>query len=121
MIKQTFTRTELYNMVWSEPISKIAKRYNISDVGLRKICVRKNIPVPERGHWTRIRFGYKVRKKKLPKYTGDDKIELSMALKDNFGKPSPLAKLNALEKEIRNDPDLPTLVPERLSKPDILK
>ncbi|MBL7111973.1 MAG: hypothetical protein ISS19_08540 [Bacteroidales bacterium] len=42
----------------------IVKRYNISDVGLRKICIRKNIPVPERGHRTRIRFGYKVREKK---------------------------------------------------------
>ena len=65
MIKQTLTRTELYEMVWSEPMRTIAKRYNISDVGLRKICIRKNIPVPERGHWTRIRFGYEVRNRKL--------------------------------------------------------
>lgn len=50
MEKQSLTRTELYKMVWSEPISKIAKRYNISDVGLRKICIRKNIPIPERGY-----------------------------------------------------------------------
>jgi len=120
MIKQTLTRSELYEMVWSEPMRTIAKRYNISDVGLRKICIRKNIPVPERGHWTRVRFGYKVRKRKLPKYSGEDKIELSMSFVNDTGTPSPLAQLNALEKEIKNDPDLPTSVPERLSDPDPL-
>lgn len=105
MGKETFTRKELYELVWSEPMRTIAKRYNISDVGLRKICIRKNIPVPERGHLTRIRFGYKVRKKKLLKYSGEDKIELSMAYVDNSGTPSHLAQLNTLEKEIKNDPD----------------
>ena len=45
MEKQIFTRAELYEMVWSEPMRTIAGRYKISDVGLRKICVRKNIPV----------------------------------------------------------------------------
>ena len=120
MEKQTLTRNELYEMVWSEPMRTIAKRYNISDVGLRKICIRKNIPVPERGHWTRIRFGYKVRKKRLQKYTGEDKIGLSMSFINDPGTKSPLAQLNALEKEIKNDPDLQTLVPERLSDPDPL-
>jgi len=120
MEKQTMTRNELYEMVWSEPMRTIAKKYNISDVGLRKICIRKNIPLPERGHWTRIRFGYKVNKKKLPKYSGDDNIELSMSVINDSDKLSPLEKLNALEKEINNDPDLPTSVPERLSNPDPL-
>lgn len=120
MKKETITRKELYDLIWSEPISIIAKRYNISDVGLRKICIRKNIPVPDRGHWTKVRFGYKVRKRKLTKYTGEDKIELSMVFADNSDTPSPLAQLNALEKEIQNDPDLPTLVPERLPDPDPL-
>jgi hypothetical protein len=120
MKKETITRKELYDLIWSEPISIIAKRYNISDVGLRKICIRKNIPVPDRGHWTKVRFGYKVRKKKLPKYTDEDKIELSIAFADNSGTPSPRAQLNALEKEIQNDPDLLTLVPDRLSDPDPL-
>ena len=120
MEKQTFTRHELYKMVWSEPISTIAKRYSISDIGLCNICIKKNIPIPERGHWTKIRFGYKVERKKLLKYTGEDKIELSVAFVDNTGTLSPMAQLNALEKVIKNNPDLPIAVPQRLSDPDPL-
>lgn len=33
MKKQIITRDELYEMVWSEPMRTIAKRYNISIVG----------------------------------------------------------------------------------------
>lgn len=43
-----------------------------------------------------------------------------MAFAENSGTPSPLAQLNALKKKIKNDPDLPILVPERLSDPDPL-
>lgn len=64
MKRKIITRAELYILVWSEPISNIANRYAISDVGLRKICIRKNILIPERGQWSKIRFGKKVVKKK---------------------------------------------------------
>ena len=43
-----FTRRELYNLVWSKPISKLAATYGVSDAGLAKACRRANIPVPRR-------------------------------------------------------------------------
>jgi hypothetical protein len=36
----TFTREELYTLVWSEPIQKIAPRYGLSDRGFGKLCAR---------------------------------------------------------------------------------
>ena len=30
------TRKELYDLVWAEPLSRLAKKYKISDNGLRK-------------------------------------------------------------------------------------
>jgi hypothetical protein len=33
---QEFTRKERYDLVWSTPMTKLAKRFGISDVGLRK-------------------------------------------------------------------------------------
>ena len=33
-----FQREELYEQVWTEAVSKVAKRYGISDVGLRKMA-----------------------------------------------------------------------------------
>ena len=31
------------------------------------ICKKLNIPVPPRGYWARLRYGYKVKKPPLPK------------------------------------------------------
>jgi len=31
------TRRELYDLVWTEPLSRLAKRFKISDIALRKI------------------------------------------------------------------------------------
>jgi hypothetical protein len=37
------TRSELYALVWQEPMTKLAKRFKLSDVGLRKICTKHGI------------------------------------------------------------------------------
>ena len=54
-----FTRAELYDLVWADPMRDVAKRLGLSDVGLRKICVRAQIPLPPQGHWNKLRAGKK--------------------------------------------------------------
>lgn len=44
MEKITLTRDQLYNLVWSKPISVLAKEIGLSDNDLRKICQNHNIP-----------------------------------------------------------------------------
>lgn len=53
-------REELYKMVWSEPVSKLARGYGLSDRGLGKICMRLEIPVPGRGYWQMMKKGLKM-------------------------------------------------------------
>jgi uncharacterized protein YutD len=60
-------REELYNLVWSKPITKIAKDYRVSDSAIIKICKKMEIPRPERGYWTKVECGKKVRTKPLPR------------------------------------------------------
>jgi len=36
---------KLYEEVWAEPVTTVAKRYGISDVALRKICRRLAVPL----------------------------------------------------------------------------
>jgi hypothetical protein len=60
------SRDELYNLVWSEPMQQLARRFNISDVGLAKICKKMNVPRPERGYWRRKECGFAVRQIPLP-------------------------------------------------------
>jgi hypothetical protein len=61
-----FTRLELYNLVWSEPMRDIAARLGLSDVGLAKACRNASIPVPPRGYWNRKKAGHKVAAFALP-------------------------------------------------------
>lgn len=60
------TREELYGQVWSQPMSKLATSFAVSDRGLAKICERHRIPRPPRGYWRRLETGKRVRRKPLP-------------------------------------------------------
>jgi hypothetical protein len=52
-----FDRDSLYAEVSATPITSLAKKYGLSDVGLRKICVALDIPLPGPGHWAKIAAG----------------------------------------------------------------
>ena len=64
-MSHTFTRQELFDLVWSEPTRTIAKRYGISDVGLAKVCRRVDILLPPRGYWAKVAAGKRVKKPSL--------------------------------------------------------
>ena len=52
-----YTRRELFDQVWAEPVMHVAKRIGISDVALAKVCRGMGIPLPGRGHWARKAAG----------------------------------------------------------------
>jgi len=54
--------TDFYELVWSEPVEKIAHRYKLSGNGLAKICKKHRIPLPPRGYWAKIHHGHKPRR-----------------------------------------------------------
>ena len=72
----TVTRTQLYDLVWTEPMRRLATRYGISDVGLAKICRKHDIPRPPRGYWAKKEFGKAPRQVKLPNPSNDCEILL---------------------------------------------
>mgnify|MGYP000179797113 CR=1 FL=1 len=113
------TRQQLYNLVWSKPLSKLAKEYSISDNGLRKICKRMNIPLPQNGHWQKVNYGKKIKPVRLPKTNIIYKsISLSKRTgKINLDEQTPETRLRKqIEKENK---DL-LIIPEKLTKPDVL-
>lgn len=55
-------REKLYKEIWEEQVIVVAKRYGISDVALRKRCMKWGIPLPPSGYWARIRAGQNVPK-----------------------------------------------------------
>jgi hypothetical protein len=106
------TRKELYEQVWAEPVTKIARRYGFSDVWLAKICKRNNIPRPPRGYWARKEAGQKVQKVRLPKEKDDFVIEIHVRPPDLRQK-STDEKTSLIEK--RAIPDI--VIPEVLRDP----
>lgn len=63
---KAMTRQELYDLVWSEPVSKLAKQFNLSDKGLAKKCNRHSIPCPPVGYWAKKQNGQNVNQVPLP-------------------------------------------------------
>ena len=51
------SREALYEEVWRDPMTIVAPRYGLSDVGLMKICKKLRIPVPGRGYWAKVKAG----------------------------------------------------------------
>lgn len=61
-----FERSALYEEVWTAPLTTLAKKYGLSDNGLRKVCKAMSIPIPEHGHWAKVSAGHDVSRKPLP-------------------------------------------------------
>ncbi len=66
-------REKLYNEIWDEAMYKVAPRYNISDVELRKRCVKWGIPIPSREYRGRMHAGQKPYRTPLPPLTNEMK------------------------------------------------
>jgi len=62
-----FERQSLYEEVWSEPLTRLGKKYGLSDNGVRKVCIALNIPLPKAGHWAKIAAGHQISRTPLPK------------------------------------------------------
>lgn len=117
MEKEILTRQQFYTLVWSIPMSQLAKKYALSDNGLRKLCVKYHIPIPRNGYWQKVKYNKTVKAEKLPYFSLEpDKIELMLREEGktvNYDQ-SPLIRLT---KEIQNDPKAPLTVPDHLQKP----
>ena len=66
MENSTMSRKELYDLVWSTPMTTLSKRFDTTDTKLRTICKKMNVPVPKSGYWQRIKYGKQVEIPDLP-------------------------------------------------------
>jgi hypothetical protein len=65
-MSKRLSRKELYELVWSEPLSTLAPQFGISGSGLKKTCARAEVPVPPRGHWAKKQAGKRTVQLPLP-------------------------------------------------------
>lgn len=64
-MSKTFTRDEFYELVWSKPMTQLAKEFALSDVALHKICRKHSIPNPPLGWWAKKAAGKPVKRTPL--------------------------------------------------------
>ena len=79
------SREELYEMVWSMPMIKVAKQFNVSGSYMARVCSALRVPRPERGHWAKLAFGKAPEKPPLPEAQPGDQLSWSR----DGGLPSP--------------------------------
>lgn len=70
-------RDELYRLVWSEPMTKIAERFDVSGSYLARVCRLLNVPRPERGYWAKLEVGKAPPQKPLPEPQPGDPLQWS--------------------------------------------
>lgn len=114
------SRKELYDLIWTSPLSKIILQYALSNNGIKKICKQFEVPIPDRSYWAKLKFSKPVKKIELnPIFGGVDKIILTIREEGN-----PInvdqTPLTLRTKEIEHDPKAPLLVPDSIIKPDII-
>ena len=51
---KNISREALYELVWSKPMTSVAKDLGISDVMLGKMCKEQLVPKPPRGYWANL-------------------------------------------------------------------
>nr|WP_315174945.1 hypothetical protein [uncultured Flavobacterium sp.] len=114
------TRKELYVIVWSTTLSKLTQQYAYTNDGIKKMCKQFEIPMPDGSYWSKLKFNKKFKKEKLnPIFGGVDKIVLTIR-EEGTTVNVDQTPLTIRTKEIENDPDAPLIVPDVITKPDIL-
>jgi len=82
MALTTFSRKEFYDLIWSESLAAISRKYNISYTCLREVCKEMAIQVPPNGYWSKLQFGKPVTKEPFWK-SEKAKQEISLWLRSD--------------------------------------
>lgn len=124
MSEQHFTRQQLYELVWSKPLTTLEKEYQISANDFRSACTKFHIPLPKSGYWTKVQFGLEVIQELLP-HNPEVEQDIVIQKKEQKKKQKeiaifPIAEKGSQKESISPDngqPEIP-VVPERLTNPD---
>ena len=63
---EQLSRERLYDMVWREPMLRIAARLGVSSSYMARVCTELRVPRPQRGYWAQLEVGKAPEKPMLP-------------------------------------------------------
>ncbi|WP_054529065.1 hypothetical protein [Erythrobacter sp. SG61-1L] len=85
-----FTREEFCALVWSKPMTYLAKEFGLSDVALHKVCRKHAIPTPPAGWWAKKAAGKRVAITPLPPSPDPGTGRITIAGAELRDEPAPL-------------------------------
>ena len=68
------SREDLYELVWSMPMVKVAEKFKVSGSYMARVCANLNVPRPERGYWAKLAVGKAPDKSSLPELRPGDQV-----------------------------------------------
>lgn len=110
------TREQLYELVWSQTRSSVAKKFGIADNEVVKLCKKLQVPIPPAGYWQRVKFGKNIPARPPLSNHFSGESFLAIAVHDK----GIASALDILQQEIESDQRLKLIVPNKLTAPDHL-
>lgn len=71
------SREQLYELVWQEPMLRVAERLGVSSSYMARVCTELRVPRPPRGYWAQLEFGKAPARPALPDVRAGDITEWS--------------------------------------------
>lgn len=59
------SRAKLYDLVWSKPLTDVARAFGVRDLHVARACDRYDIARPRAGHWQKLAYGKSVERPPL--------------------------------------------------------
>jgi hypothetical protein len=71
------SREELYDLVWSVPMTKVGEKFKLSGSYMARVCATLRVPRPERGYWAKLAVEKAPEKPALPDAQPGDQLSWS--------------------------------------------
>jgi hypothetical protein len=68
------SREELYELVWSIPMIRVAEKFSVSGSYMARVCSVLNVPRPEMGYWAKLEVGKAPARPALPEALPGDQL-----------------------------------------------
>lgn len=113
-------RIDMYKLVWSRPISQLAREFQVTETLIRSICQKYEIPLPKSGHWSKVKFGKKVNIPPLSTKAEWEDLTIDLHNPPVDQKTRERLRLANKMKEIESQCPLESIAQKRLVNPDKL-
>ena len=84
-------RDDIYQLIWSKPVSRLAVELNIKAHRLARLCDELQIPRPSSAYWALLRMGRFAQKEQLPELDAAAQAEVAAFRNQFFDSPPPSA------------------------------